>query len=38
MDNPWDLFTAGCWLVILVWIVAIHLVLAGLDEPDPERG
>lgn len=38
MDNSWDLLNAGLWLVILVWIVAIRLVLAGLDEPESEAG
>lgn len=38
MDNPWDLLNAGLWLVILVWIVAIRLVQAGLEEPDLETG
>ncbi len=38
MDNSWDLLNAGFWLVILVWLVAIRLVLAGLDEPECEAG
>lgn len=36
MNNPWDLLDAGFWLVVLVWIVAIRLVQAGLEEPDVE--
>ena len=36
--NSWDLLNAGFWLVILVWIVAIRLVLGGLDEPEPDQG
>ncbi|HEY7815365.1 MAG TPA: hypothetical protein VIC62_19105 [Nakamurella sp.] len=36
MTNPWDLLSAGFWLVFLVWVVAVRLVLAGLDEPDPD--
>jgi len=38
MDNEWDLLNAGFWLVILVWIVAIRLVLAGIEEPEPDEG
>ena len=38
MNYPWDLLNAGFWLVILVWIVAIRMVLAGLDEPESEQG
>jgi hypothetical protein len=38
MNNSWDLLNAGLWLVVLVWIVAIRLVLAGLDEPESEAG
>ena len=38
MDNEWDLLNAGFWLVILVWIVAIRLVLAGLEEPESDEG
>lgn len=37
MDNPLDLLNAAFWLVILVWIVAIRLVLAGLEEPEPDE-
>lgn len=38
MNNPWDLLNAGFWLVVLVWMVAIRLILAGFDEPEPDEG
>ena len=37
MNDPWDLLNAGFWVVFVVWVVAIRLILAGLDEPDPEE-
>lgn len=36
MTSEWDLFSAGFWLVFVVWALALKLVLAGLDEPDPD--
>lgn len=38
MNNLWDLLNAGLWLVVLVWIVAIRLVQAGLEEPETDAG
>jgi len=38
MSEPFDMLNAGFWLVVLVWMVAIGLIRAGLDEPDPEAG
>lgn len=35
MNIDWDLLYAGCWLVFVVWVVAIRLILADLDQPGP---